>query len=188
MGRYAALTIVFVAALTAPVDASSGHGSAKGAATCSEGDAIASARIRPIGQPMTDALREGVRRSPTLAALVSRIEASDGLVYLIGMRCFRPQQRVVLNGSLSHDVRVTGGYRLLKITVDPGRGDQTIATIGHELRHALEVLESPGAVDLASVDRLYTRIGFVTGTCVFETAAARDAQNAVARELSRCQR
>ena len=68
-------------------------------------------------------------------------------------------------------------------SIDGKRDDNAIATVGHELRHALEVLETSKAITEAEVDALFDRIGWQTSAHTVETQAALDAGNAIAREL-----
>lgn len=93
-----------------------------------------------------------------------------------------------LRGAMSHAVYTTAAFRVIRSLVAPGAGDVTIATLGHELRHAIEVLEDSGAVDVASVDLLYERIGRRTRTGVYETRAAQQTGDRVMDELVRCRR
>ena len=51
---------------------------------------------------------------------------------------------------------------------------------------AVEVLDDSRAVDRASVELLYERIGYRVSANVFETSDAQTAERQVYRELSRC--
>ena len=70
------------------------------------------------------------------------------------------------------------------MTVAPESGDRSLITLGHELQHAIEVLEASGATTEAGVDRLFERIWVRVGASVMETTSAVSVQRAVARELS----
>jgi hypothetical protein len=59
-----------------------------------------------------------------------------------------------------------------------------MALIAHELRHALEVLAEPAVRTGAGMFDLYRRNGAIRGE-TFETRAALDAGDAVAREMGR---
>ena len=145
-------------------------------------------RVRAVDPAIGSALQEGVRRSPTLAALVQRIDDSDGLVYLFGGPVRRLSKGICLRGGMSHAVKQVPPYRIITITVEARRGDYTIATIAHELRHAIEVLDAPEAIDRASVGRLYERIGYLVSPGINETEAAQTAGHQVYRELARSRR
>jgi len=142
--------------------------------------------IRPLDDEIAAVLRTGLRRSPTLASLVARIESSKAIVYVFGHDVQRPSRGVVLQGGMSHQVTMASSVRVIKIAVNPFHGDRSIATIGHELWHALEVLDTPDAVDLASVSRLYERIGYVASAGVYETEGAAAAGTRVLHELRQC--
>ena len=152
---------------------------------CPLGDSAVPARVRTLSPPLQTALHDGIRRSAQLARLVSRIDESDGLVYLeAGGLELQGAGRLL--GGLSHSVVVGPNFRLLRIVVWRAPSDQTIATIAHELQHALEVLDAPEAVDAKSVGHLYDRIGFRVRPGVYETDAAQRAGDRVRTELSRC--
>ena len=60
--------------------------------------------------------------------------------------------------------------------------DETIALIGHELRHALEVAASPDVRDQAGLTKLYKRIGEPAGCAhSFDTRAAQNTGRRVRR-------
>lgn len=152
---------------------------------CSQPDATIPVRVRASSPDLREALRSGIRRSPLLASLVRRIEASDGFVYLHrGGLPLRNAGRLL--GGLSHDIVAGPDYRLLTIVVWQQPGDQMICTVAHELRHALEVLDAPEAVDQLSVKQLYDRIGLKIRSSVYETDAAERVGERVKRELARC--
>ena len=65
-----------------------------------------------------------------------------------------------------------------------GAPEDTIALLGHELRHALEVAEAPSVSDDEGLTRLYQRIGVSGGAHQFDTMAAQQAGRAVRKELS----
>ena len=57
-----------------------------------------------------------------------------------------------------------------------------MAIVGHEMRHALEVLETSASTE-AEVEALYDRIGWPTSAHTVEAQAALDAQTTITREL-----
>jgi hypothetical protein len=120
-------------------------------------------------------------RSAVLKDLLERVERSDGQVYLTPPPPTGPATRLL--GGLSHKVSAGGRYRVLFIVVSGKVDDAAIAIVGHELRHALEVLELSAAKTEAEVDALFDRLGWHTSERTIETQAALDAGNAIAREL-----
>ena len=142
-------------------------------------------RVRALSPTLQDALQQGIRRSALLSSLVERIDRSDGLVYLMPGAIDFPNAGRLLGG-LSHRIVRGPDYRLLRIAIWPQPGDQMIATIAHELRHAVEVLDAPETVDQLSAERLYDRIGVRRRATVYETEAAERAGERVSSELARC--
>ena len=61
--------------------------------------------------------------------------------------------------------------------------DSRVAIVGHELRHALEVLELSSARSEAEVEALYDHLGWRTSAHTVETQEALDAGTAISREL-----
>lgn len=175
----AVLGIALLMSSTSPVTAQ---------ASCGVATPIASRHVRPLDPLMAEALRDGLRRSPTLAALVQRIDELDGVVYFEGRAQLSKRSDRPLLGSMSHAVSTTPAFRVIRIFVTPSAGNVTIATLGHELRHAIEVLEDGGAVDVATVGLLYDRIGRRTRTGVYETNAAQQTGDRVMDELVHCRR
>src|SRR3982750_4265718 len=96
-------------------------------------------RVRSSNPAIAAALVEAERLSPTFNALVRTIEGTDGIVYVERGRCRRG-----VPACLSHAVTSGGGFRLLRVLVDSVDDVvELMATIGHELRHAIELLSEP---------------------------------------------
>jgi hypothetical protein len=111
-------------------------------------------RLRPADLEMREIVRLGRDLSPTLAALFTRIEATDVVVY---MKCARLSARV--DGQLTFLSSVAGlRYVLVEIACDRGE-IRRLSTLGHELQHAVEIAESPSIVDEASLGRAYADFG-----------------------------
>jgi hypothetical protein len=138
--------------------------------------------IRSLDREMLDELENGARLSPTLQRLVDRLEASDVVVYLMFDRAARP-------GTAGHISLITTvpGRRYLRISIDRRHfGCRRLAVLGHELQHAVEIAEAPGATDQDSVASLYRTIGFKSDTgrsdC-FDSQLAIDTGLQVQREI-----
>lgn len=137
-------------------------------------------RVRDNGDPSIAALiREATERSVTFRRLVETIEATDGIVYVEQGKCRRGARAYLLL-----TVTVAGPHRILRIVVDTRR-DRTalMAAIGHELRHAVEVLSDRAVTSDGAIYFFYQREG-PTGRERFETAAARLAGSQVFGELN----
>jgi hypothetical protein len=153
------------------------------AAPLSAGPARLDPHIRSTEATLLDALAQGARVSPTLQRLLDRLEASDVVVYLVFDRSPSPQ----LAGHLALMTTVPG-RRYLRVSIDPrNTGCRRIAILGHELQHAVEIAESPTAIDDATLSALYRRIGFRSNVCsrsgCFDSAGAILAGRMVEKEV-----
>lgn len=137
-------------------------------------------RVRTTESRVTDLLREGARRSPTFAGLLTTLNRTDVIVYIERVMTL-PKETM---GRLTM-VPIPGPHRYLRIQI---RADlpstEAIALIGHEMRHALEVAEALDVRDEGGMIRLYRRIGHSSGgEHVYDTLAAQAAGRQVRREL-----
>lgn len=140
------------------------------------------ARIRPQDSRSTQLLRDGIVRSGTFRALVARLEASNVFVYVH----VSPFIKSTLAGQLTWMTQA-GPYRYLRATLSTDQtADQSIASLAHELQHAVEVLDDAMVVDEKSLVALYQRIGHPSSAAVtsgWETIAAQQIGVRVRREL-----
>lgn len=134
------------------------------------------------------AIDDGMRQSPTFRALVQSLTGSDIVVYVC-----RWHRRAGADGSLTF-VSAAGGYRyvVVRVSAQPSP-PQLLALLAHELRHAVEVAETPAIVDPPSLAREYARLGYVSQVSgadriAFDTAAAVAAGHQVLSELQGGQR
>ncbi len=151
--------------------------------TTAEVQAVMSApdrHVRAADQAIAGVLAAGMRRSGTFAHLVLALNKSDVIVYI-------ESGRVLPTSIVGRLLLAAGpeGTRYLRIQVSghPGTNDM-IALVGHELRHALEVAESPDVRDETSLIALYERIGHPsTGIHQYDTLAAQATGRQVKAEL-----
>jgi hypothetical protein len=123
-------------------------------------------------------IEEAAQRSPAFRRLVAAIEATNGIVYVEHGICMHG-----VRACLDLNVTAAGDYRILRVTVDARQRDwDVMAVIGHELRHAIEVLENPALVDMPSVFLFYAQ-DRSTKDRPFETRAAIEAGDAVRKEV-----
>lgn len=139
--------------------------------------------VRPQDARITALLQEGMRRSSSLRALVDRIEASNVYVYV--------KLDHLMNSHLAGRLAWMGQaheFRYLRAMIDFNlSADQVIATLAHELQHAVEVVDDRSVVDERSLVALYRRIGEPSRLELnsgWETDAARAMGNQVRRELT----
>ena len=139
-------------------------------------------RLRPQDARLEQVLKAGAARSATFKSLVDRIEASNVIVYL----ALNPIMKSSLSGMLTWMTRA-GDFRYVRASISTDlNADQMIATLAHELQHAVEVIEDESVTDEASLVALYRRIGRQSGTASptrWETAAAQETGFKVRREL-----
>ncbi len=140
----------------------------------------------PHVRPETD-LRElfdeATARSPTVRGLVNWLETLDVTVY-IRMRATLPAG---LDGRLAL-LSANGAHRSVVIDLATGRSSiSQISTLGHELRHAVEIANEPSIVNRDSFGAYYARVGRQTGDAdgrqTFETQEAAATGTRVRREL-----
>jgi hypothetical protein len=148
---------------------------------CAATDIIAG--VRSTSPVLREVIEDGKWESPTFRDLVRSIGASDGIVYVEEGVC-----RHGVHACLLLDVTAASRYRILKILVDVNgvlahrnRLD-LIATIGHELRHAFEVLAEQSVRSAAALYLFYERIA-PTKNQTFETRAAIVAGHQIREEL-----
>lgn len=140
------------------------------------------ARLRPQDPRLADLLQAGVARSATFRALVNRLESGNVIVYLTLSQDLKSS----LAGKLTW-ITKAGDFRYLKATLNLDQtADQMIATLAHELQHALEVSADLDVTDQRSMLALYKRIGRPSYSGLaeaWETKAAQDTGVRVRREL-----
>jgi hypothetical protein len=133
-------------------------------------------------------IREGYDRSTEFRGLVETLQQSHVIVFVQPAACAGGRIRSCL-------VSVTslGPERHIRIKVDTHAShDRLVATVAHELQHAVEVAEQPDVTDATSTLALYRRIGL--GRCQeglseeCETTRALTTEAKVLEELSQARR
>ena len=141
-------------------------------------DASALSRVRSTDALIVAVIEQISERSATFRRLVATINASDGLVYVEQGQCGRGARACLVT------VKVAGPNRLLSIWVDTRTVDaEFMGLIGHELRHAIEVLSDPGVINGHAMSNFYHRQGSRSAEGRFETQAAIEAGEAVRAEV-----
>ena len=135
-------------------------------------------RVRSSHSYIRAMIDEAGRRSDTFRRLVDAIEATDGIVYIEEGVCGHSAR-----ACLSLNVTPAAEFRILRILVDPRQPDwEVMASIGHELQHALEVFRETTLKTAEAVYLFYSREN-PTGGDSFETSAAIKAGNSVRNEV-----
>lgn len=145
-------------------------------------------RVRGADETMRTLIREGDSRSESFRAIVDEIQRSNAVVMVQFGLCAKGQVR----SCVSH-VEGDDRQRHIRILVDTRTtNDRLIATIAHELHHALEIIRTPNVISAEQVLGLYRRIA--KGACAkglterCETKAALDTEATVLGELDRSPR
>jgi hypothetical protein len=141
-------------------------------------------RVRADTENLRLLISSGLKRSPTLRAIVDRLDASD---VIVEVQCGQFKSVLLAGRTVLLSARPSVRYVLVEIACPMGEA-ASLEILGHELRHALEIASAPWVVDEPSLEKLYTQIGF--STCVktgvfnqFETADAIEAGEHVHHEL-----
>jgi hypothetical protein len=135
-------------------------------------------RVRGVGARLVAIINDATAQSETFRGLVDQINHTDGMVYVAEGDCGSGVRACLL-------LRMTmmGPHRVLRIQVDGRVADRDLmASIGHELQHAVEVLSYHFVRSSSQMILLYRRICDVCGR-FFETNAAVRAGDGVRDEL-----
>jgi len=141
------------------------------------------AGVRSTSAAIREIVDDAAWESPTFRGLVRDIAASDGIVYIEEGVCHHS-----VHACLRLDVTPAAGYRILHILVDlrgvlahRSRLD-LIATLGHELCHASEVLGDRSLTTASAIFLFYVHQAATTHS-TFETAGAVATGQKIRREL-----
>ena len=136
------------------------------------------ARVRGVSSRVVAIINTATAQSETFRGLVDQIGHTDGIVYVAEGDCGSGVRACLLL-----TMTVMGPHRVLRILVDGRAVDcDLMASIGHELQHAVEVLSYRSVTSGSEMKLLYNRICDLCGRS-FETNAAVRAGNTVRGEL-----
>jgi hypothetical protein len=137
-------------------------------------------RVRSTDAVVTALLGWAAEGSATLRGELHTISSTNGLIYIEKGQCGHG-----VRACLANSVTTAGGYRLLRVKVDLQRSEREImASIGHELQHAIEVLSDLSVTDDTLLFRFYQRESPSAKADAFETQAATNTGLAVYHELA----
>jgi hypothetical protein len=140
------------------------------------------ARVRPYDRRSAALVVEGLHRSERLRLLIDQLEQRHVIVYVQ----MQPSLKGRLAGSLTW-VAGTREFRYVRVSLNPElRGPAAIATLAHELQHALEVANEPSIIDAKSLSVYYRRNGINMSArhAGWDTEAARTVGDEVRQELA----
>lgn len=143
--------------------------------------------VRPTSVSVAELVAEGRDRSPTFRSLLEDVNVSGWIVFVQKGSCRLPGVRACL----LHRVGMFHGRRYLRIVLSgpPSAREEMIATIGHELQHAAEVVTDRGIENAADISELYRRVGYLSMRTahgqLYETTAAVRTGGKILQELRR---
>ena len=149
----------------------------------SVGTKTSDSHVRSSSPAIAAVIQQATERSATFQRLVETINASDSYVY-------------VNEGECGHGVRAcfvtvskAGSNRFMFVKVDTRKADwDLMGSIGHELRHTIEVIGNPSVTSSTAMYFFYEQIGTHGTTGAHETQAATDAGNTVRSEVRKVNR
>lgn len=145
-------------------------------------------RVYPADAVARELIQDGSLRSPTIAKLAQTIFHSEWYVIVEARPC---PGNPTLYGCLAHNVSPFLEGLALRLFVNPKRGprNEMLATLGHELQHAVEVIQAGNIRTTNDMLALFTRVGTPTarrgafGQSVYETDQAERTSTMVMKEL-----
>lgn len=145
--------------------------------------AMTVARIKTEDPEIGLAIAQAIEWSDTFRHQVETIERTDGMVWIVRGRCH------AMSACLLIYLEVAGPNRMLRIHVDPRvAGERLMESLGHELRHAVEVLGTSVRTTAAMYHFFDRQAGGYRIGGWFETNEAVQAGLAVGREVARARR
>lgn len=135
-------------------------------------------RVRSANPAIATLIATGMTNSRTFRSIIERINATDGVVYVEQGDCGNAIRACL------RAVAKSVGNRIVLVRIRLPKSDRdVVATIGHELQHALEILNDPAVTDSAAMYRFYTREARRRLGGGFETAEAVKVEQAVHAEM-----
>jgi hypothetical protein len=136
--------------------------------------------VRSFSPSMTSVIQQAGERSATFRRLVETINASDSYVWVDEGECPYDDRACLVN------VTAAGPYRYIFVHIATHKADwDLMGSIGHELRHTIEVIDHPSVTSVRTMRSLYAWIGKKNSRYQnsYETDAAAVAGNAVRDEV-----
>ncbi len=165
-------------AIRAALIASVVSGAAPGAAAADDDPDIV--RVRSTEPSLAALIDRAAKQSPTFQGLLATIQRSNGMVQVENGKC-----RHGVWACLRIWMETVNSTRFLRIVIDRRKNDSDLdvmASLGHELQHAVEALSEPGITDSVRLYNFFGRLSPTAGDR-FETKAALRVGNDVHNEL-----
>jgi hypothetical protein len=137
--------------------------------------------VRSTNSGLLALIEQARQRSATFRGLLDTINASDSIVFVEAGDCGHGVRACFVS------VIASGAYRYMRVVVDTHKADwDLMGSVGHELRHTIEVIAEPGIRNNASKFFFYEQIATkANGSGARETRAAVDAGEDVRAEVRR---
>jgi hypothetical protein len=137
-------------------------------------------RVRSEHPVIAAAISTAAEHSTAFRTMVEAVERTNGIVYMREGTC-RRGLRACLAGVYSAP---STRFVFVKVDLRLVAECELMASIGHELQHALEVLENPKIIDNYTLAHFYMHEGPTGDDIRFETEAAMRAGLLVEKELT----
>ena len=136
------------------------------------------AHVRSTNVDLGALIDQAGERSATFRALLDTINTSDSFVFVEAGECGHGVRACFVS------VTAAGAYRYMRVVVDTRKADwDLMGSIGHELRHTIEVIANPNVRNDVNKHFFYQQIGTRGTATARETQAAVDAGNTVRAEV-----
>ena len=110
--------------------------------------------VRSFSPSIASVIQQAGQRSATFRRLVETINASHSYVYVDEGECPHDDRACLVN------VAAVGPYRYMFVHIATRQADwDLMGSIGHELRHTIEVIDNPSVTSLRTMRSLYEWIG-----------------------------
>ena len=156
--------------------------------SAAQGELVRLVRVKPADAEIRRLVVDGHLRSEVFRALMAELHQSNMIVTIQYGACGNGRIR-----SCVSDVQTDGRQRFVRVKVDTRTtDDRLIATIAHELQHAVEIARNPDVATSDAALALYRKIA--VGACrealseKCETQEALDVEARVNEELGRTPR
>lgn len=136
-------------------------------------------RVRLMSNDISDLVHRTAGRSPTVAAMLKTVEASDVILQIdFRLDAAVPRAVTTLLG-------VSGANRYVRMVINPRLPPRLrMELLGHELQHVIEIASNPAIRDQSSMRIAFTALGWTDGpNGPYETAAALQVERQVRAEL-----
>jgi hypothetical protein len=144
---------------------------------------ISFTHVRSSKPQLIALIQQAGERSATFRSLVDTINASDSIVFVEPGKCGHGVRACFVS------VTAADSHRYMRVVVDTRKADSDLmGSIGHELRHTIEIIDQPSIRSNAGKYFFYAQNGTEGTPTARETRAAVDSGNAVRAEVRRFDR